>query len=234
MGNAIGAKKGKTAKVMKISGETTKLRTPVLAGEVLRNHPGHVLLESEAVKHFGIRATPLDARQSLEPKRLYFLVELPESSAERMPRRVRSGINMSARDRLESLMLARRSASDLSNVNPASIAAAKDLKGEGGGSKRLTMRLPKGEVERLMKESRDEAEAAGKIVNLYIASGCKVAGGLGGKASSGDEKGLFDQHGPWKVASQGRRRADESIKTGEKRVSFLPVAGGDKHIAVAS
>ncbi|KAL3731371.1 hypothetical protein ACJRO7_028273 [Eucalyptus globulus] len=238
MGNAIGAKKSRTAKVMKISGETAKLRTPVLAGDVLGDYPGHVLLESEAVKHFGVRATPLDARQNLEPKRLYFLVELPESSRDRMPRRVRSGITMSAKDRLESLMLARRSVSDLSIVNPASIGAAKDAKGGGGGggeggSKRLTMRLPKGEVERLMKESRDEGEAAEKIMNLYIANGCKVDGGLGSKARGGDENGSFDGRGPWKVASHGRG-AGESIKTREKRVSFLPVLGGDKHMVVAS
>ncbi|XP_030529232.1 uncharacterized protein At1g66480-like [Rhodamnia argentea] len=231
MGNAIGAKRNKTAKVMKISGETTKLRTPVLAGDVLRDYPGYVLLESEAVKHFGVRAKPLEARQDLEPKRLYFLVELPESSQEKIPRRVRSGISVSARDRLESLMLARRSVSDLSIVNPTSIAATGNTKVGGGGCKRLRMRLPKGEVERLMKESRGETEAAEKIMNLYIASDCNVGGGLGSK-SRGDENGLFDQRGPWKVASHGR--AGESIKTREKRVSFLPVDGGDKQIVVAS
>ncbi|KAI3433172.1 uncharacterized protein J3R85_007055 [Psidium guajava] len=230
MGNAIGAKRSKTAKVMKISGETTKLRTPVLAGDVLKDHPGYVLLESEAVKHFGVRAKPLEARQDLEPKRLYFLVELPESSRERIPRRVRSGISMSARDRLESLMLARRSVSDLSIVNPTSIAATGNTKG-GGGGKRLRMRLPKGEVERLMKESRDEAEAAEKIMNLYIANDCKAGGGLGSE-SRGDENVLFNQHGSWKVPSHGR--AGESIKAREKRVSFLPVDGGDKQIVVAS
>ncbi|KAI6677125.1 hypothetical protein NL676_037921 [Syzygium grande] len=232
MGNTIGAKKNKTAKVMKISGETLKLRTPVLAGDVLRGYPGYVLLESEAVKHFGVRARPLEEDQNLEPKRLYFLVELPESSQERMPRRVRSGISMSARDRLESLMLARRSVSDLSIVNPTSIGGAtKNAKDGHGSSTRLRMRLPKGEVERLMKESRDEAEVAEKIINLYIANDRKVDVGLGSKPR-GDKSGLFDQHGPWKVSSHGR--ASERIKTREKRVSFLPVDGGDKHIAVAS
>ncbi|PPE00684.1 hypothetical protein GOBAR_DD02302 [Gossypium barbadense] len=107
MGNSLGGKK--MTKVMKINGETMKLKTPVRAEQVVKDYPGHVLLESEAVKHFGIRAKPLQSHQNLEPKRLYFLVELPEAPKERVPRRVRSGINMSAKDRLESLMLSRRS-----------------------------------------------------------------------------------------------------------------------------
>ncbi|KAH7571000.1 hypothetical protein JRO89_XS05G0237000 [Xanthoceras sorbifolium] len=126
---------------MKISGETFKLRTPVRAEEVVKDHPGHVLLESEAVKHYGTRAKPLQPQQKLEPKRLYFLVELPSNSVpkERLTRRVRSGINMSAKDRLESLMLVR-------------------------------MMLPKAEVDKLMKESKNEAEIAGKIVGLCMAN----------------------------------------------------------------
>lgn len=46
----------------------------------------------------------------------------PRSTAELSRReRVRSGIHMSAKDRLDSLMLARRSASDLSMMKPVSI-----------------------------------------------------------------------------------------------------------------
>lgn len=118
MGNSLGGKK--TTKVMKISGETFKLKTPVKAEEVLKKYPGYVVLESEAVKHFGTRAKPLQPQQNLEPKRLYFLVELPNVPAEIVPRRVRSGIQMSAKDRLESLMLARRSASDLTIMKKVS------------------------------------------------------------------------------------------------------------------
>ncbi|KAK8497286.1 hypothetical protein V6N13_029679 [Hibiscus sabdariffa] len=107
MGNSFGGKK--SSKVMKINGETFKLKTPVKAEEVVKDYPGHVLLESDAVRHYGIRAKPLQPCQKLEPSRLYFLVELPEAPRERVPspRRVRSGLNMSAKDRLESLMLSR-------------------------------------------------------------------------------------------------------------------------------
>lgn len=168
MGNTFGSKK--TTKVMKIDGESFKLKTPVKAGEVLKDHPGLVLLDSEAVKHYGTRAKPLEAHKELHPKRLYFLVELPK---ETKPRRVRSGINMSAKDRLESLVLTRRSASDLS------IMKQRDVDGGGGGDSkeesvgggvRLKMRLPKAEVERLMRECKDEAEAAEKIMSLYKAA----------------------------------------------------------------
>uniref|UniRef100_A0A6N2N7R0 Uncharacterized protein n=1 Tax=Salix viminalis TaxID=40686 RepID=A0A6N2N7R0_SALVM len=118
MGNALGGKR--TAKVMKIDGETFKFKTPVKAGDVAADHPGHVLLESEAVKHYGIRAKPLEAHQDLVPKRLYFLVELPNTFAEKVPRRVRSGIHM------------RDQPSDLSIMKPASIASeAKTWRAEG-------------------------------------------------------------------------------------------------------
>ena len=43
MGNSLGAKK--SAKVMKINGETLKLKTPVKAGAVVKDYPGHALLE---------------------------------------------------------------------------------------------------------------------------------------------------------------------------------------------
>ncbi|KAJ1418051.1 hypothetical protein SESBI_16174 [Sesbania bispinosa] len=167
MGNSLEGKK-KTTKVMKIDGETFKLRTPVKAGEVLKKHHGLVLLESEAVKHYGVRAKPLEANKELEPKRLYFLVELPK---ERVvpPRRVHSGINMSAKDRLESLVLARRSASDLTIMKPNMMqrgVVVEEEKSNGGNGVRLKMRLPKSEVEKLIKSSKDEAEAAKRIMSL--------------------------------------------------------------------
>ncbi|KZV19531.1 hypothetical protein F511_06393 [Dorcoceras hygrometricum] len=85
--------------------------------------PRHVLLESEAVKHYGVRAKPLEPGQGAQAQEAVFLVELPKFPEERVPRRVRSGIQMSAKDRLESLLLARRSSSDLSIMKPPSIAA---------------------------------------------------------------------------------------------------------------
>lgn len=87
MGNGLGGKK--KTKMMKINGETIKLKTPIEGGAVSKEYPGYVLLDSEAVK----------------PKRVYFLVELPKVGK---PRKV-----MSAKDRLESLKLGRRSVSDL-------------------------------------------------------------------------------------------------------------------------
>ncbi|XWS63909.1 hypothetical protein CRYUN_Cryun06bG0141900 [Craigia yunnanensis] len=153
---------------MKINGETFKLKAPVKAEEVVKDYPGHVLLESEAVKHFGIRAKPLQPHQNLVPKRLYFLVELPEAPKERVPRRVRSGINMSAKDKLESLMLSRRSVSDLTLMKPKSVIPEESEEGSESGAMRVKMRLPKAEVERLMKESKNEAEAAEKIMQLCM------------------------------------------------------------------
>lgn len=152
MGNSLGGKR--SSKVMKMNGETFKLKTPVTAEEVVKDYPGHVLLESEAVKRYGVGAKPLFPFQKLEPNGLYFLVELHE---ERVPRRVGSGSNMSAKDRLESLRLSRRSVSDLSLLKHTS-------EGSKSGAVRVTMRIPRAEVERLMKESENEADAAHKIM----------------------------------------------------------------------
>ncbi|XP_021896113.1 uncharacterized protein At1g66480-like [Carica papaya] len=214
MGNSLGGKK--TTKVMKISGETLKLKTPVTAEEVLEDYPaGHVLLESEAVKHYGTRAKPLQPQQKLAPKRLYFLVELPNSGTEKVPRRVRSTINMSAKERLESLMLSRRSVSDLTIMKPASVIIPEEG-GDGGeeqsGAMRLKMRVRKAELERLMKESRDEAEAAERIVDLCMAKKQEPHWNGGGR------------HG----------RVGESFKVPEKRVSFMGISeAGGSQIAVA-
>ncbi len=195
MGNSLGAKK--RAKVMKINGETLKLKTPVQAGVVVKDYPGHVLLESEAVKHFGIRAKALEAHQELEPKRLYFLVELPNVPKEKVPRRVRSGINMSAKDRLESLMLSRRSVSDLSLLKPTSMLGEEYYDKEGsqnGGAMRVKMKLPRAEVEKLMKESKDKAEVAEKIMDL-----CRANTGNNNGGHEIARKGMaLDQQMPWK------------------------------------
>ncbi|KAL5142104.1 Uncharacterized protein HKD37_09G025340 [Glycine soja] len=209
MGNALGGKK--TTKVMKIDGETFKLKTPIKVCDVLKDHPGLVLLESEAVKHYGIRAKPLEAHKELMPKRLYFLVELPKEVTV-APRRVRSGINMSAKERLESLVLARRSASDLTIMKPPS--SQKEVM-ESGGRVRLKMRLPKAEVERLMRGCETEAEVAEKIMGLCMANN---GGGVEARNGDGEVKG----------------RVGESTKAREKRVSFMPINEGGSPIAVAS
>ncbi|TXG57236.1 hypothetical protein EZV62_018549 [Acer yangbiense] len=245
MGNSLGGKK--STKVMKISGETFKLKTPVKAEEVVKDYPGHVLLESESVKHFGIRAKPLQPHQQLEPKRLYFLLDLPENvSKEKVPRRVRSGINMSAKDRLESLMLSRRSVSDLSIMKPISSLP------EGTppppppppreeAMRRVRMMLPKSQVDKLMKESKNEAEVAEKIVDLCLAN--TTNNNIGSREVLDEKKtknGVLleqqqqqQQQMHWK-ASNGRN-IRQGFKARERRVSFQASSeGGRSQIAVAS
>ncbi|XP_058735399.1 uncharacterized protein At1g66480-like [Vicia villosa] len=209
MGNVFGSKK--SVKIMKIDGEMMKVKSPVKAGEVLKDHPGLVLLDSEAVKHYGVRAKAIEAHKELQPKRLYFLVELPK---EIKPRRVRSGIVMSAKDRLDNLVLTRRSASDLSIMKQSKMDDGNDGGGGsgggggGGGGVRLKVRLPKAEVEKLMRECKDEAEAAEMIMRLYKANGSRE-----NKISEVNEK----------------------IKTPrQKRVSFMPSNEGGIQVAVAS
>nr|GMD72467.1 uncharacterized protein At1g66480-like [Ipomoea batatas] len=232
MGNTLGGKK--TAKVMRIDGQTMKLKTPVNAGEVVKDHPGHVLLESEAVKHYGIRAKPLEPQEPLRPKRLYFLVELPKFPAEaKAARRVRSGIQMSAKDRLENLMLARRSVSDLSIMKPASMSA--ELAGEEPepkpaaaaaekGAVRLKVRLSKAEVEKLMMESKDESEAAEKIMRLCMANN-------GGSTSTVDNSAPAEPP----AQSQTAVACNRGLKTRQRKVGFLPIMEGEiQHLAVAS
>ncbi|KAL5220620.1 hypothetical protein ABZP36_025333 [Zizania latifolia] len=169
MGNAIGGRR-RTARVMTVDGTTYKYRPPAVAGAALREHPGYQLLESEEVRRLGVRARPLDADAPLKPGKLYFLVELPRLSRARAPRRTWSGALVhvgGAGERLESMMLSRRSASDVA----ASVTASPASSVEAGedGVVRLRMRLPKAEVARLVKESRDAAEAAEKIMQLCVA-----------------------------------------------------------------
>ncbi|WCJ25260.1 plastid movement impaired 2 [Euphorbia peplus] len=172
MGNTLG--RGKKAKVMKIDGETFKLKTPVTARDVVKDYPGHVLLESESVKKFGIRAKPLESHEELKPKKIYFLIELPKlpekkEEIRQQPRRVRSGIQMSAKDRLECLMLSRRAVSDLSIVRQSQSFTSGPLSdGADSGLIRVKMRLPKSQVDKLMKESEDNVQVAEKIVDLFM------------------------------------------------------------------
>ncbi|KAM7467479.1 hypothetical protein LguiB_015041 [Lonicera macranthoides] len=226
MGNTLGGKK--SVKVMKINGETMKLKTPVEAGEVVKDYPGYVLLESEAVKHFGVRAKPLGAHQELKPKRLYFLVELPKFPEEKCARRVRSAINMSAKDRLESLMLARRSVSDLSLLKPTSVMVEESSRRPEGEPVRMKMRVPRAEVEKLMRESQDEAEVAEKIVRLYLSNNVSAGAGAGADAGAGAVKKANDSPRlqQWNQGGQGRPGA--GVK---KRVGFLPVNEGEIQVA---
>ncbi|KAK6913567.1 PADRE domain [Dillenia turbinata] len=166
MGNSMVGRR--QAKVMMINGETFKLKTPSRVWDVIKDHPGHVLLESGAVKRFGIRAQPMEPQEELKPKRVYFLVELPKFPGEKVHRRVQSGVHMSAIDRLECLMLSRKSISDLT-MTRSSVAFPGDM-GSGHGPVRVRMRLPKAQVDKLIEESKDEKEVAEKIMDLYFAN----------------------------------------------------------------
>ncbi|KAK6788776.1 hypothetical protein RDI58_012574 [Solanum bulbocastanum] len=234
MGNSLGGKK--TTKVMKIDGQTMKFKTPIYANEVLKNYPSMVLLESEEVKHFGVRAKPLEPQQELKSKRLYFLVELPKFPEEnkKSTRRVRSAIQMSAKDRLETLMLARRSTSDLSIMKPASIVteecssyhnnnnnSASGVLNSDGPSQahptRLKLRLSKAEVEKLMMESKDENEVAEKIMKLCMNNN-NCGNGTSMEQQSHNNEGAIKK----------------GLKSREKRVGFMPITEGEIQVAVAA
>ncbi|KAH7533847.1 hypothetical protein FEM48_Zijuj04G0175200 [Ziziphus jujuba var. spinosa] len=219
---------------MKINGETFKLKTPIQVWDVVKDYPGHVLLDSEAVKHFGIRAKPMEPQQQLRPKKIYFLVELPKfldhDQDQKATRRVRSGINMSAKDRLECLMLSRRSVSDLSMVRKPSSSMDS---GSNSGPMRVKMRLPKSQVAKLMEESKDGVEVAEKIISLYMENG----GGADGHMpplEGGD--GLLHRH------SDARRKPPrlpaglgsigEDCKADKKRVSFVSEEEGEIRMEV--
>lgn len=181
MGNSIGGKR-KGAKVMQLDGTSFRVKPPAVAADVLRDHPGFQLLESEEVKLLGARARPLaptrrsDAGGSTSSSRSRDAP--PRAAATRLvgepPRR--------RRERLESLMLARRSTSDLSSF-PAAQASASAPTSPLPGSAcsgaatpvRLKMRLPRAQVEKLMGESKDASEAAAKIMELCAAAGAKSA-----------------------------------------------------------
>jgi len=172
MGNSIGGRR-RRARVMTVDGATYKYRPPAAAGDALRDHPGHRLLDAEEVRRLGVRARPLDPDAPLKPGRLYFLVELPRLRR-RPPQRSWSGaLSYGAGERLESLMLARRSASDVAASAAllqlaSSPARAPSVEAAGDGAVRLRVRLPKADVQRLVEGSRDAAEAAERIMQLCV------------------------------------------------------------------
>ncbi|TKY56736.1 hypothetical protein E2542_SST21182 [Spatholobus suberectus] len=214
MGNTMG--RSNKAKVMKVDGETFKLKTPARANDVVKDYPGHVLLDSEAVKHFGLRARPLEPYQELKPKKIYFLVELPNIQPEEiktaLPRRVRSsGIRgMNAKDRLELLMLSKRSVSDLPLVRQAPNQGME-------GPMRVKMRLPKAQLEKLMEESTDGSEVAEKIISLYIGTNAGEAGGV----AAAEDGGVKTLH-------------HHTHKPRGKRVSFNPMEDEEIRVEAAA
>ncbi|XP_062107582.1 uncharacterized protein At1g66480-like [Humulus lupulus] len=230
MGNSIGGGR-KRVKVMKINGETYKLKLPVTVRDAVKDHPGHVILDSEAVKHFGVRAKPLEAQQELKPKKLYFLVELPKVSFNdhhhKSARRVRSGINMSAKDRLECLMLSRRAVSDLSMARASSSHVSGGPVAPNSGPMRVKMRLPRAQVAKLVEDSRDEVEVAEKIIGLYMENNGR-SGGAGDAAEM--KSGALLR--PDERRKPGLGSISENYKAREKRVSFLPIEEGEIRLAL--
>ncbi|KAL1365342.1 uncharacterized protein At1g66480-like [Arachis duranensis] len=228
MGNAMA--RSKRAKVMKIDGETFKLKTPAVANDVVKDYPGHVLLDSESVKQFGLRAKPLEAHYELKPNKVYFLVELPKPQQQvekkpPLPRRARSsGIirGMNAQERLDFLMLSKRSVSDLALVKNSPPA----IGGPGpnnGGPMRVKMRIPRAQLDMLMEESGDGGEVAEKIMSLYIGNNA-AAGGGGGEAAEAEGG----------VAGGNREVNYHHHKARGKRVSFRPVEQGEIRVEAAA
>ncbi|GLJ50379.1 hypothetical protein SUGI_1073830 [Cryptomeria japonica] len=119
----------------------------------------------------GVKAKPLDGSASLKAKHLYFLVELPKiENFQRAPRRVRSGITLDAKSRLENLLLARRSISDISvmKYEPAEAAPVEN------GAVRLKVRLTRAQLDKMMAESQDSSETAEKILQTCFENAQKT------------------------------------------------------------
>lgn len=171
MGNTI--RRNKT-KVMKIDGDIFRLKTPVTASDATKEYPGFVLLDSETVKRLGVHAKPLEPNQNLKPNKTYFLVDLPPvDKKNKLPyRRVMSGnIHIGAKERLEMLMLSRRTVSD--------VGAARSTEADGPelGQRRVRLRLPRSQITKLMGESHDASEVAARIINAYMESSREMQGG---------------------------------------------------------
>jgi len=189
MGNIIGGGRRKKAKVMKINGEIFKIKTPARTSDVVNDYPGHVLLESKSVERYGIRAKPLEVQEDLMPKKIYFLVELPKLPQEKAPRRAQPGVHMPERDRL----LPCRSVSDLSVTKP--ICHGSDRPGLSSGPVRVKLRMPKAQLDKMVEESRDEAEVAEKLMDLYMG---RRDGEVERVGPDEDEEVLLDMKGQWK------------------------------------
>ncbi|KAF7130563.1 hypothetical protein RHSIM_Rhsim10G0079200 [Rhododendron simsii] len=174
---------------MKINGEIFKIKIPARTSDVVSDYPGHVLLESKSVERFGIRAKPLEPQEALKPKKIYFLVELPKLPQERVPTRA----PQSAKDWLLSSC---RLVSDLAVTR--SIGCGSGGPGLSSGPARVRLRLPKALLDKMVEESRDEAEVAEKIMDLYRE---KAAGEVESDGSDEHEEGLLlHKKGQWRPA----------------------------------
>ncbi|KAF3582495.1 hypothetical protein DY000_02033423 [Brassica cretica] len=172
MGNIIMVRR-KKATVMKIDGDTFRLQTPARVSDATKEYPGFVLFDSESVKRYGVRVKPLEPNHILAPNKTYFLVELPNlANRNKLPfRRVMSVIHVSAKERLEMLMLSRRAVSDVA------LARSDGGNGIGSGQTRVSLKLPRSQIMRLMGESHDASEVTERIIALYRESSGEIQGG---------------------------------------------------------
>ncbi|KAL9226511.1 hypothetical protein vseg_002317 [Gypsophila vaccaria] len=225
MGNNIGGRRGgykKAAKIMKINGEYFKLKTPSKVIDIIKDYPHHILLDSDDFLRFNLRAIPLDLHFVLQPNKIYLLFELPKlpqinnintnendyNVVNKSPlRRVRSGGEESTVTNAKELrkIMIRRSISDLSTKTKTKAMAGEGSGGSGGGGgpTRVKVRLPRGQVRRIMEESSDDVEVAQRILRLFatVDGGDAVVEGGGGDEEAenevvveGEEENEVDRH----------------------------------------
>nr|ABK23762.1 unknown [Picea sitchensis] len=237
MGNAIPSRGHKRIKIMKLDGQEIKFKAPMTVDEIMKKYPNHSVLDSEAVRHLGIRAKPLHESTQLEPKRLYFLVEWPKTkiinNIYRAPTRVRSEISTSAKSRLESMLLARRSVSDISAIGASngnragslqypsltnSPSAQLDQTGGEDGAVRLKIRLTKAQLSKFMSESQTGSETAEKILDAYLTNAESKP------EEAEEEEGEVVPHSgslPWKPALRSVQETNCKLQTARRnRVRF--------------
>ncbi|KAK9683125.1 hypothetical protein RND81_10G118600 [Saponaria officinalis] len=212
MGNNIGGGYNKAAKIMKINGEYFKLKTPSKVIDIIKDYPDHILLDSDDFLRFNLRAKPLDLQFQLKPKKIYLLFELPKFPEinninnininnnindnvvnKSSLRRVRSGVEESTitnSKELRKFLMSKRSISDLSIKVKSTVG---DGGGGGVGPTRVKVRLPKGQVKRIIEECNDDVEVAQRILRLFATvdgGDAVVEGGGGGGRDVESENGV--------------------------------------------
>ncbi|GLJ50388.1 hypothetical protein SUGI_1074010 [Cryptomeria japonica] len=168
MGNAILFRRHHGyVKIMKLDGQVLKVKGPLIVDDILADYPGYVILHSEAVRHMGIRAKPLDGSATLKANHLYFLVELPK--VENHPLRVCSGIPTNAKSRLQSVLLTRRSISYISHKNcePSLDNSSSEIS-EDNGAFQVKVRMRRAELIEMMAESQESSETVERILDSCL------------------------------------------------------------------
>ncbi|KAA0046959.1 protein transport protein SFT2-like [Cucumis melo var. makuwa] len=97
---------------------------------------------------------------------------------------------MSAKDRLDLLMLSRRTMSEIAITRPSSTAATVDSSAQPrfhSGPMQVKMKIPRSQVAKLMEESASEGEIAEKIINMYLKNEVNTGGGSAGDVNAGQQ-----------------------------------------------